>query len=402
MNSESFSTHIVFDELDTIQEFFNSEDLIENISLEDILYFKSAISFIIQRLNLVMPELIQDSELSNINNEITSAISHVQHFINNKNANHIEQAKNIIKNAISKARILPLILEKSDFSFSIEASNFSSTIKKEYQKIEEINKNVKSKVETLETDIEEKKKLIDDLSEAIDKKDSEIQDLNSRFELEFQRIKDENTNNFHINSTAQKEEFNSTRQDLIEEIGSLRNGLGNTASEIISDLESMKEEARKLVGLVGETAVTGNYQKIANEHKKSANNWRRIAAVCMFAFSIILIYTIWGLNSEDLEWQKALIRIIAAVSLSYPATYAARESSKHRNLENINRKAELELAAINPFIELLPDEKKQKIKEDLVNKYFGNDNNTTVAVDEDMSIASFERILNAIGKLKNK
>jgi hypothetical protein len=167
-------------------------------------------------------------------------------------------------------------------------------------------------------------------------------------------------------------------------------------------LETKHSEAKKLVSLIGNVGVTGNYQNIANSHKKSANFWRVMAIVFMSIFSILLVWTIIDLSSEGFNWTKSLIRLIAAAALSYPATYAARESSKHRKLETINRNAELELASINPFIEGLADDKKQMIKEKLVEKYFGNNKNNDFldTKEEGLSIPAFEKLLNAISKLK--
>ena len=120
----------------------------------------------------------------------------------------------------------------------------------------------------------------------------------------------------------------------------------------------------------------------------------------MIALSGILIYTIWDISGDNFDWTKSLIRILAAAALSYPATYAARESSKHRKLEVLNRKAELELTAINPFIELLPEAKKEAIKEKLVEKYFGNSGNLLNELDdkkeEDVSVSSIERIIKTL------
>ncbi|MDF0535853.1 hypothetical protein PY479_16410, partial [Shewanella sp. A32] len=57
--------------------------------------------------------------------------------------------------------------------------------------------------------------------------------------------------------------------------------------------------------------------------------------------------------------------------LGIPAAYAAKESSKHRELENHNRRAELELASLDPYLEKLPKETKDKVKEELTVKFFG-------------------------------
>ena len=119
----------------------------------------------------------------------------------------------------------------------------------------------------------------------------------------------------------------------------------------------------------------------------------------MILLSGILIYTIWDISGSNFDWTKSLIRVIAAAALSYPATYAARESSKHRRLETMNRTAELELASIGPFIEILDDKKKQEIKEKLVEKYFGNSNNPSSQLDpkdEELSVGGFEKLIKAL------
>jgi len=151
---------------------------------------------------------------------------------------------------------------------------------------------------------------------------------------------------------------------------------------------------------VSDKAVTGNYQNVANNNKRTADIFRWIAIGLMLILSGLLIYTIWDISGSTFDWTKSLIRIMAAAALSYPATYAARESSKHRKLEILNRKAELELTAINPFIELLTDNKKQEIKEKLVERYFGNNQNLINDLDdkkdENVSIGTIERIVKTI------
>ena len=63
----------------------------------------------------------------------------------------------------------------------------------------------------------------------------------------------------------------------------------------------------------------------------------------------------------------------------------------------------MELASINPFIEGLADDKKQIIKEKLVEKYFGNNKNNDFLDSKDtegLSIPAIEKLLNAVAKLK--
>lgn len=124
----------------------------------------------------------------------------------------------------------------------------------------------------------------------------------------------------------------------------------------------------------------------------------------MAGLSGLIIWAIIGLGDSEFDWTKSLIRIIAAATLSYLATYASRESSKHRKLENFNRKLELELASIESFIEILPEEKKQSIKEKLAEKYFGSNldqcEDADLKSDKDFSLQSIERLFKALKTLK--
>ena len=54
-----------------------------------------------------------------------------------------------------------------------------------------------------------------------------------------------------------------------------------------------------------------------------------------------------------------------------PAAYAANESSKHRERERLNRKVHLELASIDAYLVLLPEDQRNNIKGNLAEKFFG-------------------------------
>ena len=60
-----------------------------------------------------------------------------------------------------------------------------------------------------------------------------------------------------------------------------------------------------------------------------------------------------------------------ALLLAAPAYYAAQQSREHRGLERRYRSMELELASMNPYLELLPEELQQAVKTELASRYFG-------------------------------
>lgn len=146
----------------------------------------------------------------------------------------------------------------------------------------------------------------------------------------------------------------------------------NDGEGVIEALKLNKKQASDLVQVIGNIGITGNYKNIANQEKGAADKWRNIALFLMIAMVGVIALTIGISATNGFDWKLALFRIGAALVLAIPATYAARESSKHRVLENINRKAELELASLDPFLEKLPEETRFKVKEELTSKFFGS------------------------------
>ncbi|SEF26703.1 hypothetical protein ABL840_30280 [Variovorax sp. NFACC27] len=179
---------------------------------------------------------------------------------------------------------------------------------------------------------------------------------------------------FAENEKARIEAANAAIAKLTEDIGEFNKNTRSEASNLISTLTTHKEEARKLVQIVGNDTVTGNYQRIAVSEGKTADILR-LATLAFFGLGLIVagatFYKFWGqpFNAEN-GW-AVVIRLLYAVAITTPAWYTARESARHRSNSDRARQTELDLAAIGPFIELLPEEKKIEIREKMTGLYFG-------------------------------
>jgi len=403
MTSESFENHSIFDRLKAFEEILANEDVKEKIDLEKLSFFQTVFSYINQRVKLTIPDLVQQAELDALSTELNGGISQINSFVGNNNAGHLNNATNNFNTAINKIKNFPVPVAKADFNFSKKIAEFERTAKSKYKSLEKEKDELKTEITKFKTDLSTKETEIQRLLKLIEGKETEIQNLNSTFQTNFNNIKSEHNQNFENDKKTYRAEIDKSKELFRKEIDELKSIIDTDTSDLVTKLETKHTEAKKLVNLIGNVGVTGNYQNIANSHKDSANFWRIMAIVFMSVFSGLLVWTIIDLSAEGFDWTKSLIRLIAAAALSYPATYAARESSKHRKLETINRNAELELASINPFIEGLSDDKKQIIKEKLVEKYFGNNKNNDfldTKEAEGLSIPAFEKILTAISKLK--
>lgn len=133
-----------------------------------------------------------------------------------------------------------------------------------------------------------------------------------------------------------------------------------TAAQKLADLDDQRQRAAKIVQVVGNIGVTGNYQRIANDESSQANRWRWItiaifsSGICVAAATFVKFWD-QPFSPENL-WSVA-VRLLYAIAITAPAWYTARESARHRSNADRARQTELELASIGPFIELMPEEK---------------------------------------------
>lgn len=407
MIAENFKNHPVFEKLEQLKQVLLTENVNEKVGTDNFVYFESFHLFIKDRLKLTIPILIQEPELNALSSEIEAGTVQLNAFIGNNNAGHIQNAINNFNSALNRIRTLPVPISKGDFDFSKAIAIFEETINTSYLSLDEINKKLQKELNNTQEDLMTKSAQITALEKQLSAKETEILNVLNKYTTEFETLKTNNSTTFEsevkkFNDNIESdrklftEQFDEDKIKFQKEFDTQSSKFENNSVEVIDKLNAKLTEANKIVNIVGNVGVTGNYQNIANQHKTSANFFRWVALSFMVVMSSLLIWSIIDLSNGEFDLYKSLIRILAAVVLTYPAIYASRESNKHRVLETQNRNLELELASIGPFIELLPEDKKQAIKEDLVKKYFGNQISTTDPKDEDISINGLEKILKTI------
>ena len=384
MTKDSLQDHNLFERLELLNSLLEDDKNKKKLDVKDHNFFKTAHDFILGRLKNTLPTLVQKSDLDNSSNEIQNGTNQLSLFFGNTNVGHANNAKNHIYTALNRIRNLPYPILNEDFDFASEIENFQKVIEESNQDLAHQAIEIKSDLVDIESRIRDRKSEVETLQNVIQKKENELEKLSLDFEKRFDEV----------------------RTNLIEEFKKDREKFELDANVTKEHLDNKLSEAQRIVNVIGNIGVTGNFQEIANSHRKGANAWRLVALLFMAGFSGLLIWTLIDLGDSEFDWRKSLIRLIAAAALSYPATYAARESTKHRKLENYNRKIELELASIESFIEILDESKKQEIKEKLAEKYFGATfdhlEDADLKRENDFSISSFERILNAVTKLTGK
>lgn len=431
MNPQNFLSHPIFQKLSDLRILLDSESAKAKIDVDRTAFFEAFYDFILNRLKSLNPILIREGDLNPSWNELEAGTQQINEFIGNNNDGSLQNAINHFHSAMSATRMLPIVIEIPNYDFAKVIADFQNAVKKGYDQLESINSQVKSDLSSYSEDLVNKQSQLVTFEKRISETELELQNQLSKFRTDFENIQNTSITNLDLDRKKFAELFdndnrsfaqqfeNDTRKykDIFEtelstynnEYLNQKNSIKNSSNELvegttkefqagIDNLNRKLTEANKIVNVIGNVGVTGNYQNIANQNKSNANIWRCIAIGFMALMSGLLIYSIIDLSSTDFNLYKSLVRILAAAVLTYPAIYAARESSKHRALETYNRNLELELASIGPFIEMLDEDKKQKIKEDLVNKYFGNQKEQMKVKegDEELSLSALDKLVKII------
>lgn len=393
---DKFNEHAIHASIENLTERLEDKELIsEDLNMIEIIdrivQAKSYAEICLQNL---IPALVNHAHLSKANSYLSSITSEINSYISNKNMGHLNNTSAHIDNLMAQINALPITKHPiTEQSFTKSLTEFKKLTEKSFTELKKSKDELLESVETITNDSTDQKYKLEELVAEVEKHDENIKtsidSFNERFDASEQRYSetlDETTNSFNSKYQTFSDDINNklnanvdSNKEKVEELLTEHKEIYNKqlelqksdAQAVLEELEKKKVEASTLLQIIGNIGITGNYQKIANNEKKAADNWRRIALGLMIGMVLIIGVTIFISAANGFDWKLALFRVGAAFVLAIPAAYAAKESARHRTLENHNRRSELELASLDPFLEKLPKETRDKVKEELTKKFFG-------------------------------
>lgn len=311
------------------------------------------------------PELTSIVALNHMQPQLQSALNELNAFVGNKNPGHINNAaqqfdQNVLPHLWG---FTPAIQTLSPNSLTSLLKSQANVSREAIRQLTTQRDELANKVQSLTSSIDAQATKLETLTEGAAKERAEAAATVAKLEQAFAQKETERAAVFDTALTEFRNEFkgfaDKTRGD---------------GSQLITDLELKKKQAAQIVQVVGNIGVTGNYQQIANAETEKADNWRGIT-VGIFAGGMAVagftFYKFWDQPFTTENAWSVVIRLLYAVAITAPAWYTARESARHRTNADQARQTELELASIGPFIELMPDDKKVAIREELTRVYFG-------------------------------
>lgn len=309
--------------------------------------------------------MVSETALNQLNANLQSPINELTAFVANKNAGHLANAvAQLDQNVLSYTwAFLPKVnpLSKTEageiFDFLQERSR-QSIVQVDAQK-EQLASAIAQLTETLQA----QDARLSELRDAHANLKSEMAASLSNLETSFNKAQLQRDNDFATLIAESKAKLTESDTNFKTE-----------ASGIIDALETHKTNAARIVQVVGDIGVTGNYQNIANKETGQANLWRWIT-IGLFAGGLLMAgATFYKFYHEPVTGTNTLaiaVRLLYALAIAAPAFYTARESARHRTNADRARQTELELASLGPFIELMTEQDKEEIRKSLIPTYFG-------------------------------
>lgn len=334
------------------------------------------------------------SVFTNISNSAQSIRQELEYYISNKNISHLDSALNQADQGLAiyisqlPSASLPAEAEtalesfrKSSRSAIGELKANEGILKQQIASLEQMIQEMRDRVNEIQREAESGK---NDIASALATTEANFASLKTTIETEFSSLKD------------------SQHQALERELKISRSLMDHHIEEI----EAKKIDAAAIVQSVGDILTTGTYKATAENEARLANRFR-LVTIGLFSVGILIVVSnfilhaiaaLRGIPFEENPWMIAS-RFATAIAVALPALYTARESARHRTNSDRARQRELELTTLGPFIELLPSDKKQEIRDRLTDRYFGggvDKHEVSAPVDTE----SFAKIAEAVAKLK--
>jgi len=356
--------HALLNETKTLLSSFTSKDSGNSDVIDATERVKHVIDVAIKLVSSADPTLLTPSQLDPLASTVRTLNKELTNFKSNLSIGHLTNANS---HADTILVLISNILTPSSSQYVESIRESVTTYKKSASQL----------IRRLEEEADTYVKQISELSNRIDESGKVVESQKGRLDTaiaEFQNQFSAGEDRRRIQAeelTRQTKTAHATASEKLEsELQRMISKIQSDSQENINHLIEKRKEAANLVQIISNIGVTGNYDKSADENKKSANIWRLVAITFMFLMAGVGIWTVWYAVTE-FDWKLTAARMFATLVLAVPSFYAARESEKHRTSEEYNRKKELELSSIGPYLETLSDVKREEIRGTLANKFFG-------------------------------
>jgi len=369
--ARNLKDHVIAASLNRFQELLNDKSLQDpKVASDETASFNrekliNVVRSLRTMLNQSSASTVSEAGLNQMNTNLQQPIAELTAFVANRNVGHLANAASYVdQNVLNYTWAFFQKLNPSSKAEATEVfDSIQSRSRETFAILEERNNEITKRVSELVAQINAQETRLSEAQDASAKSKAEMAAALATLQESFSKDQSQR-NSDHAELLQQvKSEFATAKSEYFE-----------SAKQVIDALDVHRRDAARIVQVVGDIGVTGNYQTIANKENAQANLWRWITVGLFGCGLAMAALTFYKFYHEPVTLDNTLaiaVRLLYALAIAAPAFYTARESARHRTNADRARQTELELASLGPFIELLQDKDKDEIRKSLIATYFG-------------------------------
>ena len=401
--TDRFEKHPIHQALQALTTALDQADAIaEEIgdAIEPLHRLRAAAMLITNKLDASDPELVLPSPLDQLHSQINSMTSQVQSFVSSKNISFLNQGNAQLDTALSYIPQLVTYNTKDEVEGLREAvttlrravGQHLRYVENDVAPLHDTAQNLTARTQELAKEIAEQRKdaktviseFQSQFSTAQEKRLTDFADAQRRQNEEFQAVKNNQAEelstalaDFETDTTKRLEDFDTwqtqTREEARQSVKNLEGTYAREAKSVVEKIDALREEAQKLVGIIGNVGVISGYQKAANEARRMSFIWQIITVLAMGLLIWIAYDAFLPVIGNEFSWPAFVGRVYVSLTVGALAAYAAYQGKQYHQVERRNRRIELELHSLPSYLAPLPQEMQHQVIMQVADRRFGRD-----------------------------
>lgn len=309
------------------------------------------------------PQLVPANALGQLEDPATRAVGALEALATDPS--QIEAFDGAIEDLLAGSQLLASTIRLPAEISDAALENFGAELRTRAQDLKAQTDAINTRLQELST---EQQRLEEEGTEAFSQRRSELQ---GEFDRIAEAVKTEQgrldqlvpqfEKQFTDSQASWSDEWQQLKKELEEKVTAAQDQLEGKASEVASavsaqadevlvDVRKVRDEVVDLYRVIGDTGTAGAFADEADDQKKAADRWRRVAV----AGAVLTIFLAVGavvFSAVDGEGSVTshLASLVVAAAAGGLTAYAARQSGHHRDREDETRRLQLELTAFGPF-----------------------------------------------------
>jgi hypothetical protein len=158
-------------------------------------------------------------------------------------------------------------------------------------------------------------------------------------------------------------------EEKLLKIENLQMALISQGDDIVKKLVEYQEQGKSILGNMSINSHAAGYKMEADKARRTKNLFYWLTG---FSFIGLISSALW--NSlhvpAEVNWTTIASKWVATLAISAAVTYFARQAAKHDINERDNRYMQLQLATIDPYLEIFEETERKEVKKALVDRIF--------------------------------